>query len=73
VTPQCSNSRRRWLVKLQKPWPTRLIFLLSRLMASVGPLEQPLVAWKARISASQARTVRASRDSSGIWTPSHQW
>jgi hypothetical protein len=41
-------------------------------MASVGPLEQPPVLWKARISASQALTVRARRDSSGIWTPSHQ-
>jgi hypothetical protein len=27
-------------------------------MASVGPLEQAPVAWKVRISASQARTVR---------------
>jgi inner membrane protein involved in colicin E2 resistance len=35
----------------------------------VGPLEQPLVK-KARISASQALTLRASRDSSATPTPS---
>jgi hypothetical protein len=52
------------VVKLPKPWPTRLTFLPSRLTASVGPLEQPSVAWKARTSACQARTVPASRDSS---------
>ena len=53
--------------------PTRLTFLTSRFMASVGPLEQPPVLWKARISASQVLTVRASRDSSATPTPSHQW
>jgi len=31
------------------------------------------VLWKARISASQVLTVRASRDSSATPTPSHQW
>jgi hypothetical protein len=41
-------------------------------MASVGPLEQPWAEWKARISASQALTVRASRDSSATPIPSHQ-
>jgi hypothetical protein len=53
--------------------PDALDLLTSRFTASAGPLEQPLVAWKARISASQALTVRASRDSSGTWTPSAQW
>jgi|RhiMetdeSRZDD1v2_1073273.scaffolds.fasta_scaffold3113367_2 hypothetical protein len=37
-----------------------------------GPLEQPSVAWKARISASQTLTVRASRDTSATTTPSAQ-
>jgi len=59
-------------VKLRKPCPTRLTFLMSRFMASVGPLEQPSVAWKARISASYALTVRARRDSSATPTPSDQ-
>jgi hypothetical protein len=49
-----------------------LTFLMSRFSASVGPLEQPPVACQARISASHARTVRASRDSSATWTPSDQ-
>jgi hypothetical protein len=44
---------------LRKPCPTRLTFLTSRFTASVGPLEQPPVAWKA-----------GSRDSSGTWTTS---
>jgi hypothetical protein len=34
--------------------PDPLDLLISRLTAWVGPLEQPSVAWKARISASQA-------------------
>jgi hypothetical protein len=41
-------------------------------MASVGPLEQPPVAWKTRISASHALTVATSRDSSATLTPSAQ-
>jgi hypothetical protein len=45
-----------------------LTFLMSRFTASVGPLEQLLVEWKARTSASQALTVRASRDSSATPT-----
>jgi hypothetical protein len=40
------------LAKLRKPCPTRLTFLMSRLTASVGPLQQPPVACQARISAS---------------------
>jgi hypothetical protein len=44
-------------VKLRKPWRTRFTFLISRLTASVGPLEPPLVACQARISASHARLV----------------
>ena len=35
-----------------KPCPTHLIFLMGRLIASVGALEQPPVEWKVRISAS---------------------
>ena len=35
--------------------------LMSKFTASVGALEQPLVEWKARISASQALTVRKPR------------
>ena len=66
VTPQCSNSRRRWLEKLRKPWPTHLIFLLSRLMASMSPLEQPLVACQARISACQVRTTQRSDPDEGL-------
>jgi hypothetical protein len=45
---------------------------MSRFTASVGPLEQPPVEWKARISASHALTVRARRDSSATPTPSDQ-
>ncbi len=59
LTPQCDSTRRRWLAKLRKPCPTRLTFLMSRLTASVGPLEQPMVEWKAKISACQVR--RAAR------------
>src|SRR4029453_15884065 len=51
----------------------RFAFLISRFTASVGPLEQLLVEWKARISASQALTVRASRNRSAPPTPSDQW
>jgi hypothetical protein len=43
---------------------------MSRFTASVGPLEQPPVTCQARISPSQARTVRASRDSSATPSPS---
>ena len=46
-------------MKLRKLCPARFTFLISRLTASVGPLEQPSVACQARISASHALTVRA--------------
>ncbi len=49
-----------------------MTFLISRFTASVEPLEQPPVVWKARISASHALTVRARRDSSATPTPSDQ-
>ena len=52
--------------KLRKACPRRLTFLMSRFMASVGPLEQPSVAWKARISASHALTVFPQRVNSTL-------
>jgi hypothetical protein len=55
--------------EVRKPCPTRLTFLTSGFSVSVGPLEQPSGACQARISASHALTVRASRDSSPTWTP----
>ena len=51
--------------------PDPLGLPVSRLTASVGPLEPP-VACQARISASQALTARAGRDSSATPTQSTQ-
>jgi hypothetical protein len=45
-------------LKLRKPCPTRLTFLINTLIPSVGPFERPVV-WNASTSASQARIVRA--------------
>jgi hypothetical protein len=46
------------VAEVPKAVPEPLGILVSRLIASVHPLEQPWAEWKARISPSQAPTVR---------------
>lgn len=53
---------RRWV--LRNPCPTRLIFLISRLMAAVGPLGTAPAVKRASSSSRQESRMRASRCSS---------